>query len=153
MTETLKTQLENLGDRLPIVKSDHFVLLMRGRYYDGHDASAFLLERRKPRGQAPSFHLQFEVKPEYQFRLSVNHKKKFDRKASRTRFRFDFRRPKNDFDLPARAQCPKGTRLIKLEEYLYTRLRAHDRAAWELLLGDLLDIPSSRTSFAGGGTR
>jgi len=152
MTETLKTQLEKLGNRLPIVKSAHFVLLMRGKARDGHDASAFLLERRMPNGQEPSFHLQSAVKPEYQFRLSVDRKKKFDRRASRTRFRFNFRKPNTDFDLPSGAQCRKGARLIKLTDALYERLRAHDSAAWELMLGDLLDIPSRRDSMLGVGT-
>jgi hypothetical protein len=142
MTDTLKTQLENLGSKLPVIKTDHYVLLLR----DKKRPVAFLLEKLKPKGESATFRMESVIKPDYQTRLYTNRENRMVTKDVRTRCKFHFRRPRSHVSMPLDAKCPKRSRWIKLDTNLYDRLRAHDSGAWELLLGDLLDIPSKFTS-------
>jgi hypothetical protein len=148
MTDTLKTQLETLGYKLPVINTDHYVLLHRSNY----GPVAFLLEKRKPKDESSTFRMESVITPDYQTRLHINRENRMVPKAVRTRYKFHFRRPKSYVSMPLDAKCPKRSRWIKLDTDVYNRLRSHDSGAWELLLGDLLDIPSkfSGSRISGG---
>jgi hypothetical protein len=142
MFDTLRNQLNKLGSKLPLVKTDHYMLLVR----DEKRPVAFLLEKRKPKDEPATFRMESVVMPDYQTKLYTNKQNRMVTKNVRTRYKFHFRRPKSYVSMPVGAKQPKRSRLIKIDTNLYDRLRAHDSGAWELLLGDLLDIPSKFTS-------
>jgi len=146
MADTLRNQLTELQNDLPIVDTSHYVLFQRTE----QGPVAFLLERINPKDEKPALRMETVVQPEYQARLYVSRKNRLVHKASRTRYKFTFRKPRKNVTMPADAQCPKHSRMIKLVDSLYERLRAHDNSAWEELLGDLLDIPSSSSSRGNG---
>ena len=146
MSDTLRNQLNDLQNALPIVQTNHYVLLQR----TDQGPVAFLLERTYPANSKPEFRMETVVQPEYQARLYVSRKNRLVHKASRTRFKFTFRKPRKNVTLPGDVKCPKQSKMIKLVDRLYDRLRAHDSNAWEEVLGDLLDIPSN-TSSGGKG--
>ncbi len=150
MTDTLKTQLENLGSKLPVIKTDHYVLL----HISGYGPVAFLLEKSKPKGETATFRMESVIQPEYQTRLHISRQKRMIPEAVRSRYRFHFRSLKKGFNMPADAKCPKRSRWIKLDDAQYNKLRTHNNEAWELLLGALLDLPSKldSESLASGGT-
>jgi len=139
MHESLATQLSKLEGQLPLVATSHFVMFQR----TNSGPVAFLFERREPDGSQPTLHLQTEVQPEFQIRLYAGRKGKLIPKPSRTRFKFRYREPRKSVTLPAAAQCPKRSKWMKVADNLYDRLKAHDNEAWEELLGDILDIPST----------
>ena len=102
-----------------------------------------LRERGEPDNSKPVLRMETVVQPEYQVRLYNSRKNRLVHKASRTRFKFTFRKPRKNVTLPADSECPKQSRMIELADRLYERLRSHDNSAWEELLGDLLDVPST----------
>ena len=142
MAASLKTQLENLGDKLPTVDTAHYVLLHKSE----QGPIAFLLEKSEPPGEQATLRIDSIVQPEYTCHLYANRRKRLVPKTNRSRYRFRCRRPRSDVFLPANAQCPHKSKWIEIVGDLYPKLRAHDVSAWELVLGDLLDIGSTFSS-------
>jgi hypothetical protein len=142
MTDTLKSQLDSLGTHLPVIKTDHYVLL----HHSSYGPVAFLLEKRRPRDETATFRMESVIQPAYQTRLHISRQGRLIPEAVRTRSKFHYRRPRKSVLMPADVKCPKRSRWIKLHNEQYDQLRIHDNGAWELLLGDLLDIPSKFTS-------
>lgn len=142
MAQTLKTQLEALGKKLPTVDTAHYVLLQNSK----QGPVAFLFEKCEPPGERPVLRVDSIVRPTYRSRVYATRRNQLKHRTYRTRYKFDYQRVRKNTQLPVNVQSPKS-RWIEIVDTLYTQLRNHDAEAWELVLGDLLDIrPTSRSA-------
>ncbi len=136
MSETMKTQLENLGDKLPVVPTRHYVMF--NRTADG--PIAFLMEQVV--GEKPVLKMEMSVKPVYSQYLVPNKGGSIKPVTKRKRYNFRFRDPRRKRNFPVKpGETPSCDKWLKVDDKLYTKLRAHDSDAWEDLLGFILDVP------------
>lgn len=151
MHQSLKTQLENLDGRLPVVPTVHYVLFQRTEA----GPVAFLLEKVKPKEDEAAMFMQLTVEPAFDKKVFSDKKGDLRTLVRRKRYEFRFREPRKPVKLkvPANGQAA-CTNWMKVADRLYDRLRAHDSTAWEDLLCMLLDVPRSSKrgkSSAGSG--
>lgn len=149
MSETMKTQLENLGDKLPIVPTRHYVMF--NKTADG--PIAFLMEQVA--GEKPVLKMEMSVKPVFSQYLVPANGGSIKSVTKRKRYEFRFRDPRRKRNFPIKpGETPSCDKWMKVDDELYAKLRAHDSNAWEDLLGFILDVPSSHaTSKTRTGSR
>ena len=149
MHENLRNQLDSLGDKLPVVPTKHYVM------FDKTAAGpvAFLLERID--SDKPVMRVQMTVNPQFADKIvPLRKKKSFCAVGKRKRYAFWFKDHKRPVSMAVPAtgkpQCSMW-RLIA-DDAFYEKLKRHDSMAWEDVLGEILDVPSSRSCRGRSGS-
>lgn len=141
MSETMKTQLENLGEHLPLVPTRHYVMF--NRTADG--PIAFLMEQVT--GEQPVLKMEMSVKPVFSQYIVPSTGGSVKSVTKRKRYEFRFRDPRRKRNFPVKpGETPSCDKWLKVDDALYTRLRSHDSDAWEDLLGFVLDVPATNAA-------
>jgi hypothetical protein len=140
MSEDMKTQLENLGNKIPVVPTRHYVMF--NNTADG--PVAFLMEQVV--GDNPLLKMEMSVKPVFSQYLVPSKGGSVKSVTKRKRYEFRFRDPRRKRNFPVKAgQTPSCDKWLRVDDGLYQKLRAHDSDAWEDLLGFILDVPSTNS--------
>lgn len=138
MSETMKTQLENLGDKLPIVPTRHYVMF--NRTADG--PIAYLMEQVV--GEKPLLKMEMSVKPVFSQFIVPAKRGSVKNVTKRKRYEFRFHNPRRKRNFPVTpGETPSCDKWMKVDDDLYAKLKAHNSDAWEDLLGFILDVPST----------
>ena len=136
MSETMRTQLENLGDKLPVVPSRHYIMF--NKTTDG--PVAFLMEQLA--GDSPVLKMEMSVKPVFSQYIVPSKGGSVKAVTKRKRYHFKFRDPKRKRNFPVKpGETPSCDKWLKVDDDLYHKLRTHDSDAWEDVLGFILDVP------------
>lgn len=140
MSETMKTQLESLGDKLPIVPTRHYVMF--NRTADG--PIAFLMEQVI--GEKPVLKMELSVKPVFSQYIVPSSGGSVKSVTKRKRYEFRFRDPRRKRNFPVKpGETPSCDKWLKVDDALYAKLKSHNSDAWEDLLGFILDVPNTST--------
>jgi hypothetical protein len=139
MSESLRSQLESLGDKIPIVHQRHYVMF--NKTADG--PVAFLMEQTA--GDTPILKMEMSVKPVFSQYIVPAKGGSVKAVTKRKRYTFKYRDPKRKRNFPVKqGETPSCDKWLRVNDELYHKLLAHDSEAWEDVLGFILDVPTRK---------